>query len=62
MTLAGPVFRQHDAAGGEPANVAIARFEFHFAGKRDHAVVPYALVHRAALAKVRPWPLRCLAL
>src|SRR6266536_1294206 len=36
VTFAGPVFCQHNAAGGELANVAIARLEFHLAGEPDH--------------------------
>jgi len=44
VTFTGPVFRKHNAAGGEPANVAIARLEFHLAGEPDHELATRRVV------------------
>src|SRR4029453_11985029 len=44
VTFAGPVFRQNNAAGGESANVAIARLEFYLAGEPDHELATRRVV------------------
>src|SRR5262249_49770932 len=44
VTLAGCVFRKHDAAGGNATNVAIARLELDFAGEPNHKHAAWRIV------------------
>jgi hypothetical protein len=51
VTLAGHILREHDAACGNFADVAVARLEFHFAREPDHQL---------AARRVMPIPSRML--